>query len=445
MKKVLSIILSVVMLLGTLSTLSAMPVFAETAGNGNAAWSGTGTENDPYLITNRADLDALSNAVANGERFEGKYFKQTADITLGEPPFLSIGGYVYDALLSDTVGEADATLGTSVIAFSGTYDGQGHSIKDGTVQSRYADKSSAYFASGFFGAIYEATIMNLVFDNVTFKHSNIINGNVVGIAATALHNESTAEAIADKNVVALVFVNSNCTATVTVPNTGSKLNYANTNAQVVGITYGGIVGRAYSTTIRACKNGANAAIPAGTVSAGGIVGNIYLGASIDRCVNTGNMTLSGIEADVVDVWPGHMDRFFGGIVGAMASNVGIDADLLSGRSNFFVWECVNDGTFKIKTGSNLKPVTNSGSVIYGGIVGNTYNVKAPSRSYIVRDCYNLKSASQSEVVESGATINQLRSAGILGFAYAANNTHSSAAVMYENVPWDNGGIKADIE
>ena len=27
----------------------------------------------------------------------------------------------------------------------------------------------------------------------------------------------------------------------------------------------------------------------------------------------------------------------------------------------------------------------------------------------------------------------------------ADSTHSSAAVMYENVPWDNGGIKADIE
>lgn len=427
MKKVLSIILTVVMLLGTLSTLSAMPAFAETADSGNAAWDGAGTAEDPYLITNRADLDALSDAVADGERFEGKYFKQTADITLGDTPFLSIGGYVYDALLSDSVGEADATLGTAVIAFSGTYDGQGYSIKDGTVQSRYADKASAYFASGFFGAIYDATIMNMVFDNVTFKHSDIINGNVVGIAATALHNASTAEAIADKNVVALVFVNSNCTATVTVPNTGSKLDYS--SSQTRGITYGGIVGRAYSTTIRACKNGANATLPAGTISAGGIVGNVFLGASIDRCANTGNMTLSGVEADVVATWSDWMDRFFGGIVGAMASNVGIDADLLSGKGNFYVWECVNDGTLKIKSGSNLKPKADkSGSIIYGGIVGNTYSVKAGSRQYLIRDCYNLKSAAQASVIESGVTFHQYRAAGILGYAHTSGNLKGSMTV-----------------
>ncbi len=46
------------------------------------AFKGSGTQEDPYLLENAADLSALSAEVNAGDAFTGKYFKITNDITL---------------------------------------------------------------------------------------------------------------------------------------------------------------------------------------------------------------------------------------------------------------------------------------------------------------------------------------------------------------------------
>ena len=97
--------------------------------------------------------------------FAGKYFEQTADIDLAGNVLTSIGNYYVSA--------------TNMAAFGGIYDGCGKTIKNGTITGgklktstnspapeRYFNYSEGY---GLFGAIYGATIKNVVLDpNISY-------------------------------------------------------------------------------------------------------------------------------------------------------------------------------------------------------------------------------------------------------------------------------------
>ena len=57
---------------------------------------GSGTKNDPYLISNDKELAKLARDVNNGntsQAFLGKYFKLTADIDLSGGIWMPIGKY----------------------------------------------------------------------------------------------------------------------------------------------------------------------------------------------------------------------------------------------------------------------------------------------------------------------------------------------------------------
>ena len=79
--------------------------------------NGSGTEADPYLISSRADLEIFKS---NPDLLAGCfYFKQTADIDLGDAPWIPIG----------YVGDEDYQ------AFVGAYDGNGKSITNMQITS----------------------------------------------------------------------------------------------------------------------------------------------------------------------------------------------------------------------------------------------------------------------------------------------------------------------
>ena len=65
------------------------------AWNGDAtAWTqGDGSEQNPFLIENEAQLSHLQQTVTAGETYQGKYFRMTADLDMGGKQMPSIGHY----------------------------------------------------------------------------------------------------------------------------------------------------------------------------------------------------------------------------------------------------------------------------------------------------------------------------------------------------------------
>lgn len=95
---------------------------------------GSGTVMDPYLISNKTDLEYLSEN--SGEW--GKHFKQTADLTFVDADF-QVGGNFYNG------GSFFIPIGNLTIKFTGSYDGNNKKI------SNLKFNAGATFYVGFFG------------------------------------------------------------------------------------------------------------------------------------------------------------------------------------------------------------------------------------------------------------------------------------------------------
>lgn len=124
---------------------------------------GSGTQDDPWLISTAADLKALADFInddthpanaydADGcglGNFHGYYFKQTADIDLQGAAWDPIG-------YSNNAGAC----------FSGHYDGGNHVIRN-AVSSGITD--NGYTLAGIFGSVCVGSISNLHIEKVEFS------------------------------------------------------------------------------------------------------------------------------------------------------------------------------------------------------------------------------------------------------------------------------------
>ena len=134
------------------------------------ALAGEGTEENPYLIEDLADLILFRDSVNAGETVynaAGVYVALAADIDMA--------GIDWSVNIGD---DCNAT-------FDGIFDGQNHTIKN-LNSTETAQKSDGYICTGLFGAIYgSAVVKNLVIENVSidtgdFEGNNV--GAVVGFA-----------------------------------------------------------------------------------------------------------------------------------------------------------------------------------------------------------------------------------------------------------------------
>ena len=120
---------------------------------------GSGTESDPYLISDASDMQTLSNMVENDQNtFEGQYFLMTNDINMSSiKNFRSIG---------NQFGRQGSGI-DGIRPFSGTFDGGNHVIRNLTI-------SNSYNFVGLFGIVNGATIKNL-----TISQSSIYGSSAV--------------------------------------------------------------------------------------------------------------------------------------------------------------------------------------------------------------------------------------------------------------------------
>ena len=260
---------------------------------------GSGTKNDPYLVSNPSNLLWMAKKIIDsteGTVFVGEYFKQTCDIDLDGKTIQSIGYYFENP--------------DNMRAFSGNYDGCGYSIKNGLITSAASESIkpafTTSFGSGLFGAIYGAVIENVVLENVQVVGRGV-SGAIVGIAgspAVEYNDEFVSFNIisgcALKDTVEIVAVN---TESANAGNTGFD------NAFKAG-RIGSICGMANGTLIEGCTSAASIIAGSDFVFLGGIAGTAGLNTVIDNCAFTGSVTQGDVNSS--------LNYNYGGIVGAVS-------------------------------------------------------------------------------------------------------------------------------
>ena len=200
--------------------------------------SGTGTQDDPYIIRTSAQLAYLAQQVNSGVTYSGQYFKLMSNLNLNNKAFSGIGN-------------------SATNAFAGSFDGNGYTIKNIKITS-----SASYV--GLFGYL-TGTVKHLAVENISVSASGASAHVYVG--ALVGYNKGTIE-------------NSYISGTVTA--TSAYITHA-----------GGIVGYNEGTI----SNSFSTAKVSGTstefmVYAGGVVGYHSTG-TISGCFATGNVTAKG--------------------------------------------------------------------------------------------------------------------------------------------------------
>lgn len=270
MKKVLALFLAALLCIGCLPSV----VFAA----GAAAWDGSiatefaggsGTEADPYLISNGAELALLAKYTnANTKKGNTVYrllhYKLTADLDLGGAAWTPIGssGWAFGGSL---VGDGHTI--TNLRIESGNYCGLFGNLAGSVCDMTIADgvlSSSGYYVGAFAGQSSAGKLCNVHVVNTTVKGSYGVGG-VIG------------------------FVSGTTTLCCSGIEGGSVLS--------TGTLYGagGIVGvmrNAYST-IEACWNSGSVTTGNATTSSiksyGGGISGYVIAESISNCLNLGQV------------------------------------------------------------------------------------------------------------------------------------------------------------
>lgn len=136
--------------------LCSLLTFAQFSG------SGSGTENDPYLILNPIQLNQLRNFLDQ----RNVYFKLMSDIDITE--FIE-GEYPSQGWMP---------IGTSLVPFRGIFDGNGK-----TITGLWINRQNSDYV-GFFGCLGEGCIKNLKIEGTTVKGNKYV-GLLVGYASNS--------------------------------------------------------------------------------------------------------------------------------------------------------------------------------------------------------------------------------------------------------------------
>lgn len=260
MKKALSLLLALCL------CLSLLP---GTAWAAEPTWTGSGTQNNPYLISTKDDLVALADAVNNGTTYSGKFFKLTADIDL-----------------EGSESSQWTPIGSQNKPFSGTFDGGGH-----TISGLYINTTNENARAALFGYISGATVQDLsVRGNVTATGHYSRAAGIVALTASGSTNTISGCSFSGSvsgitNVGGIIGKIDDGSTTVTGCSNSATVtgNNHSTSTSTVGSSVGGIVGWNSKGTVKDCVN--TGAI-SGFNKVGGIAGQ-NSGGSVENCVNTG--------------------------------------------------------------------------------------------------------------------------------------------------------------
>ncbi len=377
---------------------------------------GSGTEADPYLVTCAENLVWMANqtaynaSITKNNPFAGKYFKQVGDIDLNGRAVQPIGCYF------------DST--SKMAAFGGVYDGQGYRIFNGFITDSPSSSQNQKWGAGIFGFTYQATIKNVVADNITVRGRSRA-GAIVG------HAYNT------------VILNCVSTDTCTVIGTGQKNGSLSASSSVWKTEQfnvfsqnriGGIVGHfnteSWQYNLKYCHSSATVYANGNNAYAGGIVGSAQGSFNMYYSVFDGKIVNDFANADYDRRLNG--ENVNGGIIGYIGSG-----SYAYGTGNRIFDGNINKGSFEL-----LGVATTE--VIYGGIVGEIKNIA--TAKFFVQNSYNLSNDinlnadtyTQTKPVYVGGLIGKIVNSGA-ATPYTVNVANSASV----DTGIQNGGINVD--
>lgn len=347
-----NLILKLCMCLGLVYLLCGT-AFAAEVWDGTVADSfagGSGTQSDPYLISNGAQL----RLVEKYSYYGASHYKLTGDIYLNDTTDWE------DWTAESGPDNVWTPLCMEDGAFFGLVDGNGYTIY-GLYISSVPDNHEGI---GLFSTV-SGTLQNISVE----KSSIFGNYRVGGIAGAANGNSVIknchfgGKITATDQVVGGLVGHSYNAKIIGCTNSGTIYN-ANQEARAAGRT-AGIVGNAYNTVIERCVNTGSISASAAS-QMGGIAGQAFSGTTIINCENKGTVSALYPEAE-------HQNSI-GGITGFASDNV-------------IIGDCENRGSIQGKayyvggiagqarTGNNgISGCRNfssvSGYVGVGGIIGD---------------------------------------------------------------------------
>lgn len=405
LKQILSMLLTAALITATLP-FEILNVRAETMPldenevsiwDGSVATSfagGSGTENDPYIISTGAQLAYLAKTVNAGNSYKDCYFKLNNDINLNNLTWTPIGG-------NETLLESDASWRINwelTCPFSGDFNGDGKIISNirfaasattnvyglfgmssGTIHDLAVDYGTSTIQSScsykrvypFFGGIVAVELDGYLYNcnfwgNITSE--NVSLSGIVGMGNNITISDCTSSGSLTLATGGTVAGIAGYTGNVTGYTGNSVIvnskNYADISVEGRGLAYG--IGR--GDTFSGCVN--YAYIECGGSAYGiGIVGE---SGAITDCSNYGDVFSSSMSCGIVsnsvsDVINVIRCSNYGNIV---ANGSGGIAAGISARSGIWFQECFNVGNI-------------TGGDVAGGIGGidSSYNSRFV-------DCYN---------------------------------------------------------
>ena len=317
-KKILALLLTLVMLV-TVLPMGALTVSAEST---TEFLGGDGTEESPYLISNKTHLNNVRN-------HRSSHFKMVADITFTEADFSVRGEFYNDGQGWQPIGTDGGT------PFIGVFDGNGHIIKGLYVNIQTTDRN---VYAGLFG-----------YSRGMIKNLGMTDGSVSSTSTSTSsysYSYSYAGGIAGYNGGTI----SNCYNAGRVSTSSSSSSRSNA---------GGIAGY-NGGTIRDCYNTGSVSATATSTSssshAGGIAGEND--GTISNCYNTGSVSSTA----------SYSSSYVGGIAGYNGGTI----------SN-----CYNTGSVSA-TATSTSSSSRAGGIAgyngYDGTISNCYNTGSVSSS-----------------------------------------------------------------
>ncbi len=397
--------------------------FVVTQKDGTAG--GSGSEDTDFDFTGYTEISTKEELNAVRNDLAGKYVL-TADIEFTEADFAE-GGAFYNG------GAGWTPIGTAETPFTGTFDGNGHTIKGLKVNI----ESDYDIYAGLFGYVNGGTVRNVGMIDSNIKAGEYYNAYVGGIVGYLVGG----------------FIEG-CYNTGDITTSSSSYESRSYAGGIVGYLVGGVIEGCYNTgditassfyesnsyaggiagyddgytAIRNCHN--TGSVTGDSTYAGGIAGNLDNSTTITSCYNTGSVTGNLAGGIVGYVYGGSITISncynTGSVTGNLAGGI---AGILNNSTT--ITSCYNTGSvtgdstyaggiagYVCGSSTTISNCYNTGSVTgdynVGGIAGY---VNGYYGSSAISNCYNTGS------VTATSTSSTANAGGIAG--YLDNSTITS--------------------